>query len=124
MHTHSLLPVTPILIGALTGCATMSHGTIAERIGKDEAQVYLGRSDGIAAGDRVALYRQDCLEEMGSNVMFMEDTHCDRIHVGDGTVEEVLDDHTSRIKADPGVKFGYGTVVEQVREDGSKALAH
>ncbi len=97
----------------LAACATLNWGTVAERLGDDEARVYLGSDDGMVSGDRVALYRQDCLAEMGDSVMFMQDTHCDRIRVGTGTVQDVLGHHESLVKLDPGVRVAYGYVVEK-----------
>ena len=86
------------------------RGTVAMKVDPDEAHVCLGK-DEVKVGDRVALFTQQCepsLKEKGGG------GKCKKIKVGEGRVTELLNEHYSVIKTEPGVQFQEGTVVEKI----------
>jgi hypothetical protein len=100
----------------LTGCAhKMMRGSVAMKTSADEAHVCLGNGE-VKQGDRVALYDNICTNEgriSGKNGG--EKPTCRKAFLGNGIVEELLNEHYSLIKVDQGVAFKEGAIVERIR---------
>ena len=96
---------------ALAGCAhgTM-RGSVAMKESVNEAHVCLGEGE-VKVGDRVALYKNVCT---GGGKSRGEGAGCTKKLLGNGIVEETLNNHYSVVKVDPGVQFEEGTLVEKL----------
>jgi len=111
--TGTLLATSMIL----TGCAhNMMRGSVAMKTSADEAHVCLGNGE-VKQGDRVALYENICTNEGRSSggKNGGEKPTCKKTFLGNGIVEELLNEHYSVIKVDQGVAFKEGTIVERIR---------
>ncbi len=104
-----------VIFSTLIGCAHSSmRGTVAMKVSDNEAHVCLGDNE-VKAGDKVALFRNDCKEtgggggDGGSGIGI-----CEKVKIGEGKVIRTLNSHYSLIETAPGVKFSEGTVVEKL----------
>lgn len=100
----------------LAGCAHgVMRGTVAMKTSDSEAHVCLGDGE-VKPGDRVTLFRSVCSPKgPGSRPMSgkVAAGTCERIEIGKGTVEQLLNKHYSLVKFDTGVSFEEGTFVEK-----------
>ena len=91
------------------GCGhTQSRGSVLAKVDEHEARVSMGTSD-VKPGDRVRLFKNVCPASAGAAGT---DSACERVEIGEGTVERVFDERSSLVRVDPGVAFDAGTVVE------------
>jgi hypothetical protein len=104
--------VTSTLLLVATGCAhgTM-RGSVAMKASNDEAHVCLGNNE-VKAGDRVTLFKNVCTRNQG-DAQIESFQSCEKVRLGSGTVERILNEHYSLVKVDQGVSFEEGTVVEK-----------
>lgn len=100
--------ITLMLVSS--GCAHhQMRGSVVMKINGDEAHVCLGDFE-VFAGDRVVLYKNVCSKggkDRNASVS------CEKIKLGNGRVERVLNEHYSLIKVDDGVEFEEGDIVEK-----------
>ena len=100
------------MLAILSGCAHgLMRGSVAMKTSENEAHVCLGKGE-VKAGDRVQVFRNVCPARSGGKYGGGGGL-CRKEEVGSGTVEEVLNDHYSVVKFDPGVPFEEGTFVEK-----------
>ena len=96
---------------ALSGCThSVMRGTVAMKTSDSEAHVCMGQGE-VKAGDRVTLFRNVCTPPVSTRVPGR--VLCEKREIGKGTVQEVLNEHYSVVKFDPGVQFEEGTFVEK-----------
>ena len=99
------------VLSLASGCAHgLMRGTVAMKISDTEAHVCMGKGE-VAKGDRVTLFRNACTGIGGRSGG--ADPFCEKKELGMGTVEEILNEHYSIVKFDPGVQFSEGTFVEK-----------
>ncbi len=102
--------VSLFVVSILAGCAhSTMRGSVAMKANDEEAHVCMGDKE-VKAGDRVALYKNQCTPGAGKSGAAEP---CRKVKIGEGTVERVLNEHYSVVKVDPGVQFEEGTVVEK-----------
>ena len=77
----------------------------------DEAHVCMGEKE-VKAGDRVTLFKNVCSNAKARGLSGGDGT-CEKVKLGNGTVERALNEHYSVVKVDPGVQFAEGTIVEK-----------
>jgi hypothetical protein len=77
-----------------------------------EAHVCMGDKE-VKAGDRVALFKNVCTGRAGGGKGGTGNRSCQKVKLGEGTVERTLNEHYSVVKVDSGVQFEEGTVVEK-----------
>ncbi len=112
MKTINLLIALAFAIG-FSGCAhSLMRGTVAMKISEDEAHVCLGKGE-VKTGDRVNIFKNVCANKGGSDLMNGTAETCEIKQLGMGTVKNILNDHYSVVKFDPGVQFEEGTLVER-----------
>lgn len=91
---------------ALTSCAVLREGTVANVVSEHEADVYLDPSE-VHGGDRVAFFRQEC------DTLSFKSKRCHPYKTGEGSVSKV-DGETARVAADKGVKITWDTEVQVI----------
>lgn len=97
---------------SIIGCAhNTMRGSVAMKEDNSEAHVCLGKNE-VKAGDRVTLFKNDCKAVAGGGEADTSGS-CEKVRIGEGTVERTLNEHYSIVKVDPGVKFQEGTIVEK-----------
>lgn len=107
---HKLIILTALLIA--TGCAHgLMRGTVAMKVDDQDAHVCLGEGE-VKAGDRVNLFRNECVSRGGGRVG-TDRSFCKKVKIGEGVVSQTLNEHYSLVKVDPGVTFEEGTIVER-----------
>lgn len=95
----------------LFGCAHgLMRGSVAMKVSENEAHVCLGDKE-VKVGDRVTLFRNNCPVRGGRDLG--GGGVCTKEKVGLGTVTQLLNEHYSVVKFEPGVKFSEGTFVEK-----------
>lgn len=101
----------------LTGCAhNLMRGSVAMKVSEDEAHVCMDKSEA-KVGDRVTLFKNACTGTGGGGRSGLGSSRsCSKVEVGKGTVKEILNQHYSVVKFDPGVAFEEGTFVEKRQE--------
>lgn len=111
------LLITSVAIAGLAGCAHV-RGSVAMKTAEDEAHVCLDKGE-VKTGDRVTLFRNFCVPKggrsglSGSTGGTTASAYCEKRELGQGTVKEILNDHYSVVKFDPGVQFDEKTFVEK-----------
>lgn len=112
MKSKNLLIILAFAIG-FSGCThSLMRGTVAMKISEDEAHVCLGKGE-VKTGDRVNIFKNVCANRGGSNLIDGTAGTCEIKQLGMGTVKDILNDHYSVVKFDPGVQFEEGTLVER-----------
>ena len=112
MKTSTLILASLTILG-LSGCAHgIMRGSVAMKTSDNEAHVCLGKGE-VKAGDRVALFRNVCAGKGGGIRGGGGGGSCEKRELGKGTVQEVLNEHYSVVKFDPGIQFEEGTFVEK-----------
>jgi hypothetical protein len=116
MERKSILTLT--LAMALSACAGANRGSVAMKINDREAHICMG-SNGVRAGDRVALFRNECgghsaRSRHNLRRRCLGDSVCRRIKFGEGRVVRLLNEHCSVVEVDPGVEFQKGAIVEKL----------
>ena len=107
------LAVFAALVSGLSGCAhSMMRGSVAMKINDEEAHVCMGDNE-VKAGDRVALYKNECRGK-GSSRADGGGTNCQKVKIGEGEVTRTLNEHYSVVRVSPGTSFEEGTVVEKL----------
>ncbi len=109
-----------LLIFSLAIFTSCSHGTrrgtVAMKISDDEAHVYM-RDGEVEPGDWVVLFEKRCTAPKGTprtgETLTPPEEVCDKVQVGEGRIEQVLNNRYSVMKADAGSKFREGTIVER-----------
>lgn len=101
----------------LSNCAhSVMRGSVAMKTSENEAHVCLGKGE-VSVGDRVDVYKNVCVQRSGvaSNYRIAGGVAvCEKKRIGMGIVEEILNEHYSVVKFDPGVAFEEGTIVEKM----------
>lgn len=111
------LLITTVTIASLAGCAHV-RGSVAMKTADDEAHVCLDKGE-VKPGDRVTLFRNFCVSKGGRSETSgftggsTTASYCEKKELGKGTVKEILNDHYSVVKFDPGVQFDEKTFVEK-----------
>lgn len=111
------LLITSLAISGLAGCAHV-RGSVAMKTADDEAHVCLDKGE-VKPGDRVTAFRSACMPNRGQAGASGLATSgrsavlCEKKELGRGTVKEILNDHYSVVKFDPGVQFDEKTFVEK-----------
>ena len=99
-----------VVLFSLAGCAhSTMRGSVAMKGDDNEAHVCLGENE-VKAGDRVALFKNQCARG-GGKVGALD--ACHKVKIGEGKVIRTLNEHYSIVKVDPGVDFQEGTIVEK-----------
>jgi len=101
-----------IIFSVFTSCARHSvmRGSVAMKVSEDEAHVCFNK-DEVKEGDRVTAFYNDCTRRtLGDS---RGATPCVKSKLGQGTIEEILNEHYSRVKFDSGVKVSEGMFVEK-----------
>lgn len=113
----------------LTSCAhTFMRGTVAKKINSKKAIICLG-SDEVKIGDTIKFQESVCswtpthsitMHEKVTSGLYSEQTgygssNCELIHLGRGTVVEIINDHFSIVKTKGDFQFKKSTQVEIVR---------
>lgn len=98
----------------MTGCGhAMMRGSVAMKASAEEAHVCMGDKD-VKAGDKVALFKNVCTGPKGGTRSGLGDSGgCQKVKIGEGSVERILNEHYSVVKVNPGVQFEEGTIVEK-----------
>jgi hypothetical protein len=92
----------------LSGCAHEAmRGSVAMKVSDNEAHVCMGKGE-VREGDRVTLYRNLCTGQITRG-----GPRCTLNKLGMGTVENVLNEHYSVVKFDPGVAFDEKNFVQK-----------
>jgi N-methylhydantoinase B/oxoprolinase/acetone carboxylase alpha subunit len=108
----NLFFITSLAVMGLSGCAhRVMRGSVAMKTSDTEAHVCMGKGE-VTAGDRVRLFENACGGE-GAGLRSGIGTSCEKVELGMGTVEKVLNEHYSVVKFDKGVRFEKGTFVEK-----------
>ena len=81
------------------------------KVGEAEGHVCMGVGE-VEPGDRVALYRNECSRPVKAG-KYPSSASCEKVKIGEGRVTETINEHYSVIRADPGVMFDEGTIVEK-----------
>ena len=106
----------PLSLAALilTGCAHgLMRGSVAMKVSDTEAHVCMDSSEA-KVGDRVTLFKNACTSAKGGLRSGLGDSRsCEKVQLGQGTVTEILNQHYSVVKFDPGVSFEEGSFVEK-----------
>ncbi|MEK7690291.1 MAG: hypothetical protein AAB425_04650 [Bdellovibrionota bacterium] len=96
---------------ALSGCAHgMMRGTVAMKMNDQEAHVCLGDNE-VKAGDKVSFFKNDC--PVKGKASTDAGRECRMLNLGEGEVIRTLNEHYSLVRADAGVKFEEGTLVQK-----------
>jgi hypothetical protein len=102
----------------LSGCSHAAmRGNVAMKVGDQDAHVCLGDNE-VKVGDRIAAFKNECpidgpSARRGGNIA--QSRLCSRVKVGEGSVIELLNEHYSVVRFDPGVSFEEGTLVEKIK---------
>ncbi len=114
-----IILVGSMMIAGLSGCAhSVMRGSVAMKTSESEAHVCLGKGD-VSVGDRVTLFQNICTNKgtgnRGTSLGYTGATgsSCEKKEVGKGSIQEILNQHYSVVKFDPGVKFEEGSIVEK-----------
>ncbi len=105
----------PLSLAALTltGCAHgLMRGSVAMKVSDTEAHVCMDNTEA-KVGDRVTLFRNNCPTKGGRARSGDGGGSCEKVQLGQGTVTEILNQHYSVVKFDPGVSFEEGSFVEK-----------
>lgn len=105
--------VLTVASATLAGCAHgIMRGSVAMKTSENEAHVCLGNGE-VKPGDRVQVFRNVCPGK-GPNIRASSSgAFCRKEGIGLGTVAQVLNEHYSVVKFDPGVPFEEGTLIEK-----------
>ena len=118
MKHGRLLAIVATLV--ITGCAHMdsSHqrGSIVVLDSDKEGHACLGGRE-VSVGDRLKFFRTECVQDLtGEGVKAARVKKvCKKILVGNGSVQEVTDEHFSVVKLEGEGKLERGFIVEKVR---------
>ena len=94
-----------LMLGLAAGCGhTMMRGSVVMKTSDTEAHVCLGK-DEVHVGDHVHLFHNDCSQAS-------KPIQCKRVAIGDGEVEQVLNDHYSLVRFPAGTAFAEGDTIE------------
>ena len=106
-----------IAIAVLATLAGCSHGTmrgsVVMKATDNEGHICMGDGE-VKTGDRVALFRNICTGTHSSRANDGGDFSCTKKKLGEGVIERVLNSHYSVMKADSGVAFEEGVIVEKL----------
>ncbi|MCM0606273.1 MAG: hypothetical protein KA715_09295 [Xanthomonadaceae bacterium] len=95
----------------LSACShAPKRGSVIMKVGDSEAHVNLGSNE-LNEGDQVSIYRYSCVSPKAAETRTT--VGCQKIKLGSGRVEQLLDEHYSVIKVDAGVKFSERASVEK-----------
>ena len=109
--SSSVFGIIAVTLG-LVGCAhSTMRGTVAMKVSETEAHVCLGDGE-VKAGDKVALFRNDCSGSVPKGEL--ERSVCRKVRIGEGVVERTLNEHYSVVKIPGDVKYQEGTIVEKL----------
>lgn len=99
---------------AMAGCAhSTMRGSVAMKANDEEAHVCMGDKE-LTAGDKVAFFKNVCAGPKGGVRSGLGETGgCKKVQLGEGVVERTLNEHYSVVKANPGVQFEEGSIVEK-----------
>ncbi len=105
--------LTALVAVGLSGCAHgVMRGSVAMKTSDNEAHVCMGKGE-VKEGDRVTLFKNVCVGKDGG-VRNSGGVNCQKKELGKGVVQEVLNEHYSVVKFDPGIQFEEGTFVEKL----------
>jgi hypothetical protein len=109
---------TLALATALSACAMVHRGSVVMKVDDREAHICMG-NDEVRAGDRVALFRNECGGHSTRSRHRRRPSRfgnpiCRRTKLGEGRVVRPLDEHYSVVEVDPGVEFEEGAIVEKL----------
>lgn len=104
----------PVLLSSCSHAAM--RGNVAMKVGDQLAHVCLGENE-VKVGDRVAAIKNKCptdgpTAQRGGNIA--QSGLCSRVNIGEGAVIQLLNEHYSVVRFDPGVNFEEGTLVEKI----------
>ena len=107
------LPLAALAL-MLAGCAHgLMRGSVAMKVSDTEAHVCMDNTEA-KVGDRVTLYKNNCpTKGGGARSGLGAGGRCEKVELGQGSVTEILNQHYSVVKFDPGVPFEEGTFVEK-----------
>jgi hypothetical protein len=107
--------LTAAVLATATGCAHgVMRGSVVMKASDDEAHVCLGDKE-VTAGDRVALFKNICTAGRTGGLGGRGPSGpCEKVKLGNGTVEHTLNEHYSLVKVDKGVTFEVGAIVEKL----------
>ena len=107
------LPLAALAL-MLAGCAHgLMRGSVAMKVSDTEAHVCMDNTEA-KVGDRVTLYKNNCpTTGGGARSGLGAGGRCEKVELGQGSVTEILNQHYSVVKFDPGVPFEEGTFVEK-----------
>jgi len=95
-----------ILSISMAGCAhSVMRGSVAMKVSDTEAHVCMNK-DEVKIGDHVELYANVCSREG------KEQSICNKVSRGHGTVTEIINEHYSLVKFEQGAKFEEGNFIE------------
>ena len=111
MKQRMMFVLTGITALILIGCSHAGmRGSVAMKTGENEGHVCLGDKE-VKVGERVNVFKNECNRGGGGKVGANE--RCRKVKVGEGTVNQVLNEHYSVVQFDSGVPFEEGTVIEK-----------
>lgn len=97
----------------LSGCTHgLMRGSVAMKVSDTEAHVCIDNSEA-KVGERVTLYKNKCPSKANSSRLGLSSERCEKLYLGQGTITEILNQHYSVVKFDPGVLFEEGTFIEK-----------
>ncbi len=110
MKLNTLL-LTAVMAAGFSSCGhKVMRGTVAMKTSDTEAHVCIGKGE-VSVGDRVTLFRNVCVGK-GGGLRNSDTAACEKREVGMGSIREILNEHYSVVKFDPGVPFEEGSFVE------------
>lgn len=96
-----------------SGCTHgLMRGSVAMKVSDTEAHVCIDDSEA-KVGERVSLYKNKCSNSTTSGRLGLSKQRCEKAYLGQGTITEILNQHYSVVKFDPGVSFEEGTFIEK-----------
>lgn len=97
---------------ALSGCAHTNKETVAMKVSGREAHVTLGQGE-VTPGDRISFYRKKCSPAPPELRGVETDPVCEKIKIGEGTVNETLGKDYSKVTIDDGTNVNEGDLVSK-----------
>lgn len=103
-----------VIVSLLTsGCTHgLMRGSVAMKVSDTEAHVCIDNSEA-KVGERVTLYKNKCPSKASASRLGLSSERCEKVYLGQGTITEILNQHYSVVKFDPGVSFEEGTFIEK-----------
>lgn len=112
---------------SFVGCAHQTmRGTVAAKLDEHNGEVCLGEKE-VKAGDIITLFKNDCSHRApklipGLGILPIRPKDwltpipvCHKAEIGKGRIVRTINEHYSVMRAEPGVMFQEGTVVEVER---------